>query len=149
MKKAFIYVGHSNWGKSFALRHVTDDNSYKKWAQINGIWFWVRKMSNDDQPQGLLKAVRAIAGEACDHYIFAYCPTHETDAVAIQILNALRSSCKLFFFIQESKYNDASKFITPDEIALLRRIGQVEILTGNSESRARANRFLRFIRQFI
>ena len=149
MKKAFIYVGHSNWGKSFALRHITDDNSYKKWAQINGIWFWVRKMSNDDQPIGLLKAVQAIPGEAVDHYIFAYCPTHEIDAVALQILGELQRSCKLFFFVQKSKYGSPNQTIAADEISRLKRIGQVEILTGNAESNVRASRFLRFIRQFI
>ena len=27
--KAFVVVGHSNWGKSETLKHLTDGNRYK------------------------------------------------------------------------------------------------------------------------
>lgn len=29
MKKVFVYVGHSNWGKSMALKSLTEDNFNK------------------------------------------------------------------------------------------------------------------------
>ncbi|WP_353164396.1 hypothetical protein [Empedobacter brevis] len=48
MKKIFLYVGHSNFGKSFALKELTNGSSHQKSTLIDGKTFKVRKMSNDD-----------------------------------------------------------------------------------------------------
>jgi hypothetical protein len=145
MKKAFIYVGHSHWGKSFALKHITEGNPFKKTVKIKGIWFWVRKMSNDDKPDELLIAVEGIPESWYDNFILTYCPSHLKDEQAMEILNSLSASCQLFFFVQESRYNNPSEKIEEHEIAYLRTIGVVEILKGRHEDTARANHFRRFI----
>jgi hypothetical protein len=149
MKRAFIYVGHSNWGKSFALRVITEGNAYKKTVIIKGLWFWVRKMSNDDKPDELLTAVEAIPESWYDNFILTYCPNHLEDGQTMEILNILSSSCQLFFFVQESRYSNPSEKIEEHEIAYLRTIGMVEMLKGKHEDSVRANRFRRFITEHL
>ena len=44
--KAFIIVGHSNWGKSRTLRQLTGSRR-RAWIEINDIWIFVSQISND------------------------------------------------------------------------------------------------------
>ena len=44
-KKAFMVVGHENWGKSFTMNKIR--NGKKHSLEIKGIEFWARNMSND------------------------------------------------------------------------------------------------------
>ncbi|NPD86431.1 hypothetical protein HNS38_16785 [Lentimicrobium sp. L6] len=149
MKKAFIYVGHANWGKSFALKQITNGSSRKKTAQINDKWVWVRKMSNDDDPAGLLAFSKTIPSKWYENFILAYCPNHEHDQGAMDILNTLQESCELYFFIQEIKFSDPSQSIPETEISFLRQIGTVQILPGHNHDTVRAEQFLSFIKQHI
>lgn len=149
MKKAFIYVGHANWGKSFALKQITNNNSRKKTVQINNKWFWVRKMSNDDDPAGLLSFSKTIPSKWYENFILAYCPNHDHDQGAMGILNTLQESCELYFFIQEIKYSDPSKLIPITEIAYLQEIGTVHVLSGHNTDTVRADQFRSFIKQHI
>jgi hypothetical protein len=146
MKKIFIYVGHSNWGKSRALKVITSGSSRRKTTQIDNQWIWVRKMSNDDKPIALLKFVRSSRRNPYQNFILAYCPKHETDSIAMQILKALsQNDNRLYFFVQECKYNDPNQIITTSEMEYLRRIGTVEILCGQNSDAARASWFKQFI----
>lgn len=149
MKKAFIYVGHSAWGKSFALKQITNNSSHKKTVQINNKWVWVRKMSNDDDAVGLLSFSKTIPSKGYENFILAYCPKHENDQGAMDILNTLQKSCKLYFFIQEIMYSDPSQSISTTEVDYLNRIGTVQILTGHNPDTVRADQFLSFIKQHI
>ena len=149
MKKAFIYVGHSNWGKSFALKQVTGGNKDKKIVKINNLLVWVRKMSNDDTATGLLNFVRTISNNRYKNFILAYCPKHDTDQRAMETLNILRQSCELYFFVQEEKYNNPATRITEQEILHLQEIGEVEILQGQLPDTVRASKFTDFIKQYI
>jgi hypothetical protein len=151
MKKAFIYVGHSNWGKSFTLRRLTNNSSYVKTININNKWVWVRKMSNDDKPQELLDFVNSIPSNWYQNFILAYCPTHENvnNRIARRILNSLQQSCQLFFFVQERMFSDQSQIIPEPEISYLREIGNVQVLQGHSGDSIRSARFLDFIRENI
>lgn len=148
-KKAFIYVGHSNWGKSFALKQITDGSSHKKTIKIQNQWFWVRKMSNDDFSEGLLDFVRKITYNSYEYFILAYCPNHEGDHIAKSILDELKKQCDLCFFVQESKFSDPSMKITSQEISFLSKIGKVQILKGHHEDSTRANEFLKFINKIF
>ena len=149
MKKAFIYVGHADWGKSFALKQITDNSSRKKTVQINNKWVWVRKMSNDDDANGLLSFSKTIPSNGYKNFILAYCPKHEHDQGAMDILNTLQGSCELYFFIQEIKYSDPSQSIPTTQIDYLNKIGTVQILSGQNPDTVRAEQFLSFIIQHI
>ncbi|PKP12067.1 MAG: hypothetical protein CVU09_00800 [Bacteroidetes bacterium HGW-Bacteroidetes-4] len=149
MKKAFIYVGHANWGKSFAVKQLTNGSSRVKKIQINNKWVWVRKMSNDDKPEDLLEFVKNIPNNWYQNYILTYCPNHEHDKGAMEILNNLQKSCELYFFVQQNMYQDPSQTIPAAEINYLQQIGTVQIITGKIEDSVRANEFLSFINQHI
>lgn len=149
MKKAFIYVGHSNWGKSFALKQITNGSSHKKTVEIKNKMFFVRKMSNDDNSLGLLSFSESIPSRWYQNFILAYCPNHEIDQGAMKILNSLQKSCELYFFVQESKYSDSSQTIPAAQISFLQKIGKVQILTGHNPDKIRASKFHSFIEQYI
>src|SRR4051812_5071343 len=111
-KKVFIYVGHSNWGKSMTLKLLTEGNSKIKFASISGYTFKVRKMSNDDDGQGLLNWVKDIPNIPYDKIIIAFCPKladiehpTEEEETAMDIIFKLQETNELFFFIQMEKYN--------------------------------------------
>jgi len=59
-KKAFAVVGHSNWGKSYTLRALTDNTPQYRWWEIKGELFNIKRMSNDDDTEGLLEFVEGI-----------------------------------------------------------------------------------------
>lgn len=140
-KKAFIYVGHSNWGKSEALKQITDRDYRKKLVQIEGKWLFVRKMSNDDQADGLLKFVKKIPDSRHHNFILAYCPNHDRDSTAKSILDELEKSCELYFFVQETKFALSEQKIPESELSYLRKIGSVEVLKGKVKDVDRANAF--------
>lgn len=146
MKKIFIYVGHSNWGKSFALRILTNGSSQRKITTIANERFWVRKMSNDDASQGLLNFVRTIPNSSYSNFILAYCPNHNRDETARAILNELaQQNNELYFFVQEEKFTRPHTRITAEEIQLLNEIGTIEVLNGRNEDIVRAEAFQNFI----
>lgn len=150
MKKVFIYVGHSNWGKSFALKKITGNSSRIKHTTINNHYIFVRKMSNDDDSKGLLDFVQSIPNRMENNFIIAYCPKHDYDNTALQILQELQQSSHLYFFVQEEKFKDASCIITSQELAYLQQIGtQTYILSGQNTDMVRAKEFETFIKQYI
>jgi hypothetical protein len=149
MKRAFIYVGHANWGKSYALRVVTHRNKDTKVINLNNKQVRVRKMSNDDQEIAMQTFVDHIPASQFDRFILAYCPTHDTVAGAMAILNSLQRYCELVFFIQESKFKNPTLLIPASELVHLRSIGRVHVLSGNHPDTTRAARFLSFIRPFV
>lgn len=149
MKKAFIYVGHSHWGKSWTLRVLTNGKKDKKTFVLEGIWFWVRKMSNDDEAEGLLGEIMKIPASWYDHFVLAYCPSHLTDDLAREILEELGIHCKPHFFVQDQRFGHPSRRIPEEEITALREIGVVEVLSGQHEYTVRAARFLKFIQRHL
>ena len=149
MKKAFIYVGHANWGKSFAVKQLTSNNSRVKKIRIANKLVWVRKMSNDDDGLGLLRFVKNIPNEIYQNYILTYCPKHESDNIAKKILDELMKSCDLYFFIQENRYINQRDSIPLFEINYLQQIGTVHILSGKYDDTVRASEFYKFINQYI
>lgn len=157
MKKVFIYVGHSNWGKSRALRVLTSNSSRVKTVQISSYNVRVRKMSNDDDGQGLLDWVRTFPRQNYDRFVIAFCPkvppidgeaTHEQN-IALDILIELQRTNELYFFVQHEMYNSPTNQITQQEITWLQNFGTVQILNGQNEDTVRASEFLKYIQTNI
>lgn len=153
-KKVFIYVGHSNWGKSMALKELTGGSSRKKITNISGHIVRVRKMSNDDDGQGLLDWIRDIPRINYQSFIIAFCPkfppvigesTTEQNR-GLDILLELQKTNELFFFIQKEKYNDSTNQISQDEINWMSNYGIVQILSGQNQNSVRATEFENFIK---
>jgi hypothetical protein len=154
MKKAFVYVGHANWGKSFALKVLTKNSSHVKAIKINNRWVWVRKMSNDDDSGGLQRFCDKIPDSSYEFFVLAYCPNHQhfdskISKGAIKILNTLVKSCELYFFIQRNKYSNPEEFIPDSEISYLKEIGTIQILEGKVKDNERASQFETFIQKYI
>lgn len=147
-KKVFLYVGHANWGKSEVLRNITDDNSRKKIINIKGELFRVRKMSNDDDEKKLLEFVKTVAHSYYEYYIIAYCPKQEISKRAKEILDILRLSSELFFFVQKKQFLSEEE-ITSIEIASMKKYGQVQVLEGKMEFNLRAKKFINFISECL
>ena len=142
MKKAFLLVGHSNWGKSETLYQLTDRNRRKKYFQINDEWFFVRRMSNDDNEESLEKFIKSAWKYKC-HLIMAFCPTFEKGK-ASALLNELSKRFEINTFVLTHKYggNDS---ITSKEIKALAKYGIVEELKKKQEATQRAKAFKAFI----
>lgn len=146
LKKIFLYVGHSNWGKSFVLKSITDNNSRKKIKDIAGNRFRVRKMSNDDNETKLLEFVKSVSSSKYHYHLIAYCPRQEVSSESKEILDILSSSGELFFFIQKMKYGGKAE-ITTNEISSLEQYGRVEVLKDDLEYSERAARLKEFIHE--
>ena len=156
-KKVFIYVGHSNWGKSMALKMLTDGSSRKKIANISNHIVRVRKMSNDDDKQGLLDWVTKIPLMHYDRFIIAFCPKYphvneESTAeqnISLDILLELQMTNELYFFVQKEKFNDPTQQISQYEINWISNFGIVKILSGQNVNTIRATEFENFIKANI
>ena len=157
MKKVFIYVGHSNWGKSMALKIITGNNSRQKTVQISGYNVRVRKMSNDDHGQKLLDWVKTFTRQVYDRHLIAFCPKvtpltgngTAAQLIAADILIELQKNNLLYFFVQEEKFNSPQDKITIAEIGWLNFFGTVHILRGQNQNTVRAQEFHQFITQNI
>lgn len=154
-KKVFIYVGHSNWGKSMTLKILTDGSSRKKIAEISGHIIRVRKMSNDDYGIGLLEWVKDIPRINYQKFIIAFCPKlpsldnpTEEQTIAQDILLELQMTNELYFFVQKEKYSSSEK-ISQEEINWMSRFGVVQIIDGQNSNLIRAEKFIAFIESHI
>jgi len=62
--KAFLVVGHKHWGNLQPLKPLTDGNSIpahrENWVKL---FFFVRRMSNDDVPDSLIELVNSLDPE--------------------------------------------------------------------------------------
>jgi len=143
-KKIFLYVGHSNWGKSFTLKHITNGNSKKKIIKLYDKTFRVRKMSNDDNEVKLLEFVNGIRFTNYQNYIIAFCPKQLTNQRSLDILNILISFSDLYFFVQKKQYH-RENMIDDTEIQSLKDYGTVFILEEDLEYNERAEKLLDFI----
>lgn len=157
MKKVFIYVGHSNWGKSRALKIITGNNSHRKTVQIAQHNVRVRKMSNDDDGKGLYDWVKTFPRQTYDRFIIAFCPNispisedvTQQQNVALDILIELQKTNTLYFFVQEDKFNFPQDKITVEEITWLRTFGTVETVSGQNPDTTRAAEFNKFVKLHI
>lgn len=157
MKKVFIYVGHSNWGKSRTLKVITGGSSQQRTAQIAGHTVKVRKMSNDDIETALLEWVRTLPHLQHNRFIMAFCPhvypqngnPTTSQQIALDILIELQKTNDLYFFVQQEQYGHGQNTITQNEILWMQNFGVLEVFKGQAEATQRAQSFLNFIQKHI
>ncbi len=149
-KKVAFIVGHANWGKSSTLRALTNDNWRLRKTTIKGFEFFIRRMSNDDQPAGYIKFMTTINPEAKPYLIAALCPQFEKPEAGTElILKALlRKGYKLFFWVIEHQYG-TNEVISTKEIQALRKYGNVEVFSKKSEALARSKNFKQFVSNVV
>jgi hypothetical protein len=144
--KAFVVVGHSNWGKSRTLRQLAGGSRRRAWVLLNGeIWIFIRRMSNDDIPDDLLDFVRRLDANKKAIIIIALCPDFDDNSKKTQlILDLLKKKYSIFFFVLKKKY-DGDDEISDAEISSLRKYGQVEVFNSKSEDTVRAQSLRRYV----
>lgn len=148
-KIAFV-VGHANWGKSKTLRSLTNDDFRLRKTTVGGIEFFIRRMSNDDQPEGYIEFMKSLDPALRPYLIAALCPQFDDPVAATNsILSTLRAKgYQLFFWVIEHQYG-TSEVVTSKEIQRLRSFGKVEVFPTTSESVTRAKSFKRFVSNVV
>jgi hypothetical protein len=149
-RRAILIVGHENWGKSLTLRALTNGSSYQRHIVIAGVQFFIRRMSNDDQPDGYFDFIRAIDPGTIPNLIATLCANFQrTEARTDQILQILRSKgYQIVFWVIRHQYGTDS-VVTPDQVARLRTYGIVEIHDARSEAAVRARQFHTFVSNVV
>ena len=131
--KAFIVVGHKNWGKSRTLRALTGDDPYKRKIRIKRKILHVRRMSNDDRPQSFFDMVDHADPFEKPLLIMTLCPTvmnRKRRFVLMQALRTLHKKYELLFFVLRTDYYKKTRRILDDEIAVLARFGKVKMFSN-------------------
>jgi len=144
--KAFILVGHSNWGKSETIYSLKDDDRKKQHVIIKKAWILVRSRSNDDIKHELLIMIKKIVKMDYKVIIILLCPRFDKKDTrnTLKILNELIKKYSLYFFVLEKKYG-IDKTIRRTEIGKLKRYGRVKVLKGENERNIRAKEFKKYI----
>jgi hypothetical protein len=144
MRKVFVLVGHSNWGKSMTLRALTSGNRYITIKPIGGHHFFIRRMSNDDNAESLLDFTINKLGNK-DYLIMTLCPTKLKKRFTLSILrNLRRSHNEIYFFVLKYKHNGLEQ-ILDTEINMLSPFGTLEIYTTVAPAPTRAAAFRKFV----
>jgi len=148
-KIAFV-VGHAHWGKSQTLRALTSGAFRLRRTTIDGIEFFIRRMSNDDQPAGYIEFMKTIDPTFRPHLIAALCPQFDDLAAATStILTTVRANgYQLFFWVIEHQYG-TTEVVSEKEIQQLRGFGKVEVFSLSAEATARARSFKQFISNVV
>ena len=148
--KVIFYVGRAVWGKSCALYYFAGESSHRRWIELDGKRIFVRHMSNDDVPQSYIEFMKKVDPKWTPIIVAALCADFEHDwAKTDEILDGLKKKgYELFFWVMIHKWG-AAETITPDEIAQLKKYGEVEEYTKIHEAKERANSFRPYVRQII
>jgi len=142
--RAFFVVGRKNWGKSDTLEALTDGSPHFRWWKIKGNDFFIRRMSDDDDPRAYEKFANDLDPESKPRVLAALCPgfvDRKQRSTLIEVFRNLKRSYELFFFVLRNKGNNPAHIITDEEIEPFDRFGLVKVyrLEGATpEQRARA-----------
>jgi len=146
--KAFVIVGHWNWGKSRTLRQLSDGRR-PGWIEIAGTRVFVKRMSNDDIPKSLADFLKKIDPEIKVIIVIALCPNfHEPYAKTEAILKLLVAKYTPYFFVLKKCYS-RSEEVTEAEIRALRAIGTVEVFQRRAEDTVRAKALKHLIKSHL
>ena len=139
-------VGHSNWGKSETLRALTSGSYRQRRITINSLELFIRRSSNDDDPETFIKLMKSIDPVRWPYVIAALCPNFDVKARKTQLVLELLQSkgYKFFFWVIKHKYGTDTA-IASEEIARLRAFGKVEVVTETVEASKRAREFKNYI----
>lgn len=140
--KAFLVVGHKQWGKSRTLKALTDGNHRVRGVSIADHHLFIRRMSNDDKPSDFRDLVRTLRPSRHEFVILAFCPVFDQDAD--DILSDLKEHYDLHSFVLKHSY-DGDRHISADEIAALRGFGNIEVFDRQVEATARSEALRAFI----
>jgi hypothetical protein len=150
--KAFLVVGHKNWGKSTTLKALTGGSRYERKWRIGSAEFFIRRMSNDDDPKDLNKLVKRLDPDDTPRLIATLCPTFNDRhllPLLLDTLATLKRKYELFFFVLRHKCQNAKKTIPDDEIEKLERYGIVKIFSPEgAKPQAIARRFRSFVTKY-
>ncbi len=150
--KAFFVVGHKSWGKSDTLEALTDGNHHFRYWTINEHKFFIRRMSDDDYLKGYEKFASDLDPDDTPHVLAALCPRlvdKDRHAELNKILNTLKRSYALFFFVLRNKGDNPEKIIPDDEIQPLDRFGTVKVYrNAGATAQVRAKALEGFIKKY-
>ncbi len=143
-KRAFLLIGHSNWGKSETLFRLTGNSRQKRNIIISKMELHVKRSSNDDNSTKLLDFVKNK-----NHLlqIIAFCPNFDNpERKSKEILEVLKvKGYQISFFVLKYKFNSQDIMITDSEIEELKNYGNCEIYNESEEAEIRAEKFKTFI----
>ena len=108
----------------------------------------MKRTSNDDDPESLLRFVREIDSQRRPLQILALCPSFSEEPKKKLILELLQKKYTIFFFVLR-KIWDGSDEIDSNDIQTLREYGTVEVLTEQTEFKQRGKAFRKFIKKHI
>jgi hypothetical protein len=157
-KRVAFVVGHSHWGKSRTLRALTDGNPHQRRITINGVEFYVRHMSNDDDPQGYVHFMNGLDPNATRNLIAPLCPKfrrlknfNNPLKVADPMLQGLQGKgYQLFFWVIKHKWGNPALLVAQDEISELQGHGSVQVFTqADAEDSLRATQFRAFVTDVV
>ncbi len=150
--KAFLVVGHKNWGKSTTLKALTGGSRFKRIWMIGKTPFLIRRMSNDDIPKSLKDFVHRLDPAVSPRVIATLCPTFNDKRslpLLLDILGTLKRKYELFFFVLRHKCKNPKSTILDDEIDKLERYGAVKIFSPEgAKPRVIARGFENFVRKY-
>jgi len=147
--KAFILVGHADWGKSLTLKEFTNGVRQYRWWKIKNKWIYIKRMSNDDDSKGLYNYIKKMKPDEHENIVLTLCPNFEVkNRKTEDILQQLNKNYEMFFFVLKYNY-DASAQIKDSEVSELKKYGTVEILSKPEDKKVRAKQFKQFVESYI
>lgn len=144
--KAFLVVGHKQWGKSRTLKALTDENHRIRSISIGDCSLFIRRMSNDDKPNDFRALVRKLRPAQHGDAILAFCPVFDEDAG--EILADLKEYYDIHSFVLRHSF-DGERHISAEEIAALREFGPVQLFENRAEPADRAEALRAFIERHL
>ena len=149
--RAFLVVGHKNWGKSTTLKALTGGSRFERTWIIGKTQFFIRRMSNDDIPKALADFVNRLDPDVRPRVIATLCPTFNDKrrSLLLDILGTLKRKYELFFFALRHKCKNPKNTIPDDEIDKLERYGTVKVFSPEgAKPQVIARAFEKFIRRY-
>lgn len=146
-KKIIFAVGHANWGKSLTLKLLTNNNRYLRNYTLGTHNWFIRRMSNDDQPDGYYEFIRTLDPKITPRVIAAFCPNfdEERNNITAGLLDSLKDKgYELYFWVLEKQFNTNIP-IEPSYIEKLKSFGEVWVYSKHEEAKIRALDLKQFI----
>ncbi|EKF9385688.1 hypothetical protein O1B81_003560 [Vibrio cholerae] len=144
IRKSFLLLVMLIGGKSKTLKALTDDNRYVKNYHLGGCSWFIRRMSNDDQPGGYYDFMENFSQS---HLIAAFCPNFDEERKdkTTRILQALKKrGYELHFWVIEKQFT-TNAVIGSECISKLNNFGSVEVYSEKTESKIRAAALKKYI----
>lgn len=148
-RNAIFVVGHRNWGKSQTLLALTDGVRVHHW-EYDGFNLYVKRMSNDDKPTGLLDFSRTLRPATNPNVVMALCPNfHDAEAKTETILHAIRHHrYRMWFWVIANAYQ-GDRRVSDGEIARLSEYGTAEVVQERWEAAQRGRALATYISRVL